>query len=301
MQSTVDRRRLPTELRSFRVWQGKRFQDLFWRTIAFLVVILGAAFVLIPFLWMVTTALKTEMETYAMPPRWLPDHWMWRNFPDSLRLLPFAQFYRNTAFITFGSMVGAVFSSAIVAFAFGRLRAPGKDLMFVIVLATMMLPGQVTLIPLYLLFNKIGWVNTYYPLIIPSYFGGGAFNIFLLRQFFMTIPSEMDDAAKMDGCGFFSIFWKLILPLSRPALATVAIFHFMWQWNDFFTPLIYLNDLQKFTVSLGLAFFRGSGMGSGRLDWMMAASVTALIPCLALFFVAQRLFIQGIVITGVKG
>ncbi|MGQ9555344.1 MAG: carbohydrate ABC transporter permease [Anaerolineae bacterium] len=299
--ATRGRVRTGQSLATLRWWQGKRFQDLFWRSLAFVVVLLGAAFVLIPFLWMVTTALKTEMETYAVPPRWIPSKWMWRNFPDALRLLPFGRFYRNTAFVTFGSMVGAVLSSSLVAFGFARLRAPGRDLLFVILLGTMMLPGQVTLIPLYLLFNKIGWVNTYYPLIIPAYFGGGAFNIFLLRQFFMTIPLEMDDAAKIDGCGFFETYWRLILPLARPAVATVAIFHFMYHWNDFFTPLIYLNDLPKFTVAVGLAFFRGSGMGSGRLDWLMAASVTALMPCLILFFLAQRLFIQGIVITGVKG
>jgi len=282
-------------------WQGRNFQDRLWRVVALILILFGAVVVLIPFLWMVTTALKSEMETYATPPKWIPDKWMWRNFPDALRMLPFGLFFRNSAIVTFGSMIGAVLSSSLVAYGFARLRAPERDLLFVILLGTLMLPGQVTLIPLYLLFNKIGWINTYYPLIIPAYFGGGAFNVFLLRQFFMTVPLEMDDAAKIDGCGFFGIYWRLILPLSRPALATVAIFHFMAHWNDFFTPLIYLNDLPKFTVSVGLAFFRGSGMGSGRLDWLMAASVTALMPCLILFFSAQRLFIQGIVITGVKG
>jgi len=290
---------VPTQ--GFHWWQSKQIQQRFWRIVALIIILIGAAVILVPFLWMLTTALKTETETYAIPPKWIPDRLMWNNFPDALRLLPFGTFFRNSAVITFGSMLGALLSSSIVAYAFARLRAPERDVLFIILLATLMLPGQVTLIPLYLLFNKMGWVNTYYPLILPAYFGGGAFNVFLLRQFFMTVPLEMDDAAKIDGCGFFSIYWRLILPLSKPALGTVASVHFMGHWNDFFTPLIYLNDVDKYTVSLGLAFFSGGGLSSGRLEWLMAASVVALLPCLILFFLAQRMFIQGIVITGVKG
>ena len=282
-------------------WQSKRLQQAFWRIVALAIVLAGAVVVLIPFLWMLSTSLKTEIETYAFPPKWVPSKLVWRNYPEVLTILPFGLFFRNTAIITFSCMFGQVLSASLVAYGFARMRAPGRDLLFVILLGTMMLPGQVTIIPLYLLFHKLGWVNTFKPLIVPSFFGGGAFSIFLLRQFFMGIPPEMDDAAKIDGCSRFGIYWRLVLPLSYPALATVAIFSFMGHWNDFFAPLIYLNDLEKFTVSLGLSFFQGGVMMTGRLDQLMAASVTALLPCLIVFFTAQRLFIQGIVITGVKG
>jgi ABC-type glycerol-3-phosphate transport system permease component len=278
---------------------GKRSQEYFWRGLALLLVLAGAIAVLIPFLWMVSTSLKPHMETFVF--RWLPSRLQWSNFPTALSGLPFGRFFRNTAFITLAAMTGELVSASAVAYGFARLRAPYKDLLFVILLSTLMLPSQVTMIPMYLLYNKLGWVNTYRPLIIPSYFGGGAFSIFLLRQFFLTIPLEMDDAAKIDGCGFFQTYWRLILPLARPALATIAIFSFMGNWNDFMGPLIYLNDWQKFTVALGLQFFQGSALGSGNIELLMAASLTALLPCLVLFFAAQRLFIQGIVITGVKG
>ncbi|MGQ9555952.1 MAG: carbohydrate ABC transporter permease, partial [Anaerolineae bacterium] len=282
-------------------WQSRRFQERSWRILAFVIILAGASVILIPFVYMVSTALKEHMETYAWPPVWIPRQLMWRNFPDALSMLPFAVFFRNTIVITFTSMVGVVLTSSIAAYGFARLRGRGRDFLFVVLLGTMMLPGQVTLIPVYILFSKIGWINTFYPLIVPAFFGGGAFNIFLLRQFFMTVPLEMDDAAKMDGCSWFGIYWRLILPLSRPALATVAIFHFMGTWNDFFGPLIYLNDVRKYTAAVGLAFFRGSSMGYARLDWLMAMSLLVMLPCLILFFLAQRLFVQGIVITGVKG
>ena len=280
---------------------GRRFQELFWRGIALVIVLAGAFFVLIPFVYMLSTSLKSQVETYASPPIWIPAELMWGNFPDALKMLPFGTFFRNTMFITFVSMFGSVATSSLVAYGFARLRSRFREPLFVVLLATMMLPGQVTLIPVYILFSMIGWINTFYPLIVPAFFGGGAFNIFLLRQFFMTVPLEMDDAAKIDGCNWFSIYWRLVMPMARPAVATVAIFHFMGTWNDFFGPLIYLNDVRKYTLAVGLAFFQYSGMSSGRLDWLMATSLLVLMPCLILFFVAQKMFIQGIVITGVKG
>jgi ABC-type glycerol-3-phosphate transport system permease component len=285
--------------RSRGVWRSKRFQEYFWRGVALTIVVLGAIAVLIPFMWMLSTALKSHMETFVF--KWIPAKLMFANFPKALTAMPFGRFFRNTAFVTFSAMFGEVLTASAVAYGFARLRAPGREVLFLILLGTLMLPGQVTMIPMYLLYNKLGWVNSYKPLIIPSYFGGGAFSIFLLRQFFMTIPLEMDDAAKMDGCGFFQTYWRLILPLARPALATIAIFSFMGNWNDFMGPLIYINEWPKFTVALGLQFFAGSSVGSGSMELMMAASLTALLPCLILFFAAQRLFIQGIVITGVKG
>jgi len=296
--SPADKRRPLARPRARTWWRGKRFQEYFWRGVALLVVLLGAIAVLTPFMWMVSTSLKSHMETYVF--KWIPAKPMFSNFPKALTALPFGRFFRNTSFITFAAMTGEVLSASAVAYGFARLRAPGREVLFLILLATLMLPGQVTMIPMYLLYNKLGWVNTYRPLIVPAYFGGGAFSIFLLRQFFMTIPLEMDDAAKIDGC-FFQTYWRLILPLARPALATIAIFSFMGNWNDFMGPLIYLNDWSKFTAALGLQFYSGSAQGSGNMELMMAASLSALLPCLILFFAAQSLFIQGIVITGVKG
>jgi ABC-type glycerol-3-phosphate transport system permease component len=281
--------------------RGRRFQEAAWRSIALVMVLAGACFVLIPFVYMLSTSLKSQTETYASPPIWIPAQLQFHNFPDALKMLPFPVFFRNTMFITFTSMLGSVGTSSLVAYGFARLRSRFREPLFVVLLGTMMLPGQVTLIPVYILFSRIGWINTFYPLIVPAFFGGGAFNIFLLRQFFMTVPLEMDDAAKIDGCNWFSIYWRLVLPLARPAVATVAIFHFMGSWNDFFGPLIYLNDVRKYTLAVGLSFFQGSSMGYARLEWLMAMSLLVLMPCLILFFAAQKLFIQGIVITGVKG
>jgi len=196
-------------------------------------------------------------------------------------------------------MVGTLLSSSIVAYGFARLRARGRDVLFMILLSTMMIPPQVTMIPVFALFKLLNWTDTFKPLIIPNFFGG-AFFIFLLRQFYMTIPIELDDAAKIDGCSYLSIFSRIILPLTKPALATVAIFSFMWSWNDFMDPLIYLNSRDKLTLTLALNRFTGMyGMTAWNL--LMAASLVVALPCFVLFFFAQRYFIQGIVVTGLKG
>ena len=201
--------------------------------------------------------------------------------------------------ITFATMVGTLLSSSIVAYGFARLRARGRDVLFMILLSTMMIPPQVTMIPVFALFKLLNWTDTFKPLIIPNFFGG-AFFIFLLRQFYMTIPIELDDAAKIDGCSYLGIFSRIILPLTKPALATVAIFSFMWSWNDFMDPLIYLNSRDKLTLTLALNRFTGMyGMTAWNL--LMAASLVVALPCFVLFFFAQRYFIQGIVVTGLKG
>jgi ABC-type glycerol-3-phosphate transport system permease component len=215
------------------------------------------------------------------------------------RDLPFARYYLNTAYISFLSTLGVVVSCSMVAYGFARLRFPGRDILFMVLLSTMMLPAQVTLIPRYLLFTKLGWVNSFKPLVIPYWFGTSAYNVFLLRQFFMTVPLEMDDAAKIDGCNPLGIYWRILLPMSLPALGAVAIMHFMWNWNYFLGPLIYINTYEKYTLSLGLMVYRSRLQLE--MDALMSAAVQALIPALALFFVAQRYFIQGIVISGIKG
>ena len=254
---------------------------------------------MLPLAWLVSSSLKQSGRIFVVPPQWIPNPIVWGNYAEVWRLIPFGLYIRNTAFVTGFSIVGGLASSAIVAFGFARLRFPGRDVLFLVLLATIMIPSQVTLIPTYVLFRIIGWLDSYYPLIVPAFFGGGAFNIFLLRQFFMKLPLELDDAARIDGCSTFGIFRRILLPQSRPALGVIAIFLFMAHWNDFFGPLIYLNSSSKYTLALGLNLFRGTQYTAWHL--LMAASTMTAIPCILLYFVAQRYFIQGIVFTGIKG
>lgn len=266
---------------------------------ALLLVTLGGALELFPLAWMLSTALKDKYAVMALPPEWIPQPILWENFYTALTFMPFDRFFLNTAFITALALIGHVASSAIIAFAFARLRAPGRGLLFGLVLSTMMLPGQVTLIPTYVLFSKLDWLDTFRPLIVPAYFGS-PFYIFLLRQYYMTIPLEMDEAARIDGASLLRVFWQIILPLSRAPLTTVAIFSFMWNWNNFFGPIIYINSYENWTLSIALKGFTGM-YGQTRWDLLMAASLMVLLPCVVLFFFTQRHFIQGIVISGVKG
>ncbi len=267
-------------------------------SLLFLVAVAGSVIFLIPFAWMVSTAGKAGDLIWKIPPVWIPPVYRWQNFVDSWRLLPFPTFYFNTLKITTLTVVGVLVSSSLAGFAFARLRFPGRNILFIIVLSTMMLPYHVTIIPQYMFFSKLGWVNTHLPLWVQWWFGD-AFSIFLLRQFFMTIPLEMDDAARIDGCNRFGVFLRIILPLSLPALAVVGIFEFTWSWNNFFSPLIYLNSMKLFPVALGLRqFIQRAG---NDLQFMMAQTVIFVIPVLIMFFIAQGKFIQGIVVTGVKG
>lgn len=221
------------------------------------------------------------------------------NYPKALTTMPFLTYTRNTLIITGVNMIGTVFSASLVAYSFAKLRWKGRDIWFIVMLATMMLPSQVTQIPLFVLYKKLGWLNTYYPLVVGSFFGGGAFNIFLLRQFFSTLPNELSEAAKVDGCSEMRIFLNIVLPLCKPALATIAIFSFMGSWNDFFGPLIYLTEPQKYTIALGLRAFQGySGV---QWNLLMAASVVTALPTLILFFCFQNYFVKGITLTGIKG
>jgi ABC-type glycerol-3-phosphate transport system permease component len=277
----------------------QRWQRALGKGLLLLFVLAGALVIMLPLLWMISTSLKQQHETYLMPPWRLPAVPQFGNYPQALTLMPFARYYLNTVTVVVPVLLCDVFINSLVAYGFARLRARGKNVLFVLVLSTMMLPAQVTLIPLYIIFAKLGWINSYRPLIVPSMFGN-AFFIFLLRQFFRTVPKELDDAARIDGCGYFSIFWRIILPLAKPALACVAIFSFMWTYNDFYGPVIFLNSNEKFTAALGLQTFlvkRGATMW----QLLMAASVVNMTPCVLLFGLAQRYFIQGIVFTGLKG
>lgn len=268
-------------------------------TVCLLLVSLGAIIELFPLAWMISTALKDQYAVMAIPPEWIPDPIHWENFREALTFMPFGRYFLNTAIITSLGMIGDMASAAIIAFAFARLRAPGRGLLFGLVLSTLMLPWQVTLIPTYVLFAKLHWVDTYMPLIVPTYFGA-AFYIFLLRQYYMTIPLELDEAARIDGASWLRVFWQIILPLSAAPLTTVAVFSFVTQWNEFVRPIIYISSYDKYTLSMALQGFTGM-YGTTRWDLLMAASLAALLPCILLFFFAQRYFIQGIVVSGVKG
>ena len=258
---------------------------------------------LIPFLWMISSSLKPNYQIFETPPRWIPNPPAWGNYREALTILPFDRYVLNTAIISLLTILGHLLSCTLIAYAFARLRAPGRNALFVVVLATMMLPYPVTMTPLYVLFNRLGWINTFLPLIVPSYFGGGAFFIFLLRQFFATIPRDLDEAAKLDGASSFRIFWNIILPLSGAALATVAIFSFLQHWNEFIGPLIFLNTEDKFTLSIGLRYFIDNPFESDepREAILMAASLIVALPSLILFFMAQKYFVRGIATTGLKG
>jgi len=268
-------------------------------TTVYFILAAGAFLIFIPFVWMISTSLKDEGSVFLFPPKWIPNPVQPENYVQAMTVLPFALFFRNTLITTLVPIVGALLSCSLVAFSFARLRWPGRDVLFLVVLATMMLPEQVTMIPQFIMYRHLNWIDTFLPLIVPPYFAVGAFNIFLLRQFFLTIPLEMDDAAKIDGSSIPGIYWRIVLPLSKPALAAISIFVFQGHWNDFLFPLIYLHSRNNFTLALGLRAFQGQ-YGT---DWnlLMAASLVVMAPLLLLFFFAQRYFIQGVVFSGVKG
>jgi ABC-type glycerol-3-phosphate transport system permease component len=268
------------------------------------VVITGSVFMLVPLAFMLSTSLKHEWEAFEIPPRWIPDELVWENYWRAIfQYFNFVQYGINTMTITVGVLVGRIISASLVAFGFARIRFFARDVLFLLVLSGLMVPHQVTIIPLYILFKELGWLNSYLPLIVPAWFGGGAFFIFLLRQFIMTISPELDDAARIDGCGWFGIYARIIMPQLTPALASVAIFSFLATWNDFFGPLIFLNSNKLFTLAIGLHFYTNAASSSSRPETtvIMAGSTLVMLPPLLLFFFAQRLFIQGVVVSGVKG
>ncbi|MCB0095862.1 MAG: carbohydrate ABC transporter permease [Caldilineaceae bacterium] len=281
-------------------WRRKsvRQQTTLW--LSTLLLIIGAFFMLLPVFWMLSASLKDEGDVFLVPIQWLPDPFRWSNYPEALTFQPFWSYFRNSVIVTGLSVVGAVLSASLVAYAFARLRAPGKNVLFAILLSTLMLPGEVTLVPIYLLFRNLGWLDTYRPLIVPSWFGGSAFYIFLLRQFFLTLPTELDDAAKIDGANLFSIYWRILLPLTKPALASVAIFSFFSQWNNFQAALIYLNTMEKYTLPIGLRLYLSS-FGQTHWNYLMAATLVSVVPPILIFFTSQRYFVEGAALTGVKG
>jgi len=261
-----------------------------------LLVIMALLF-LIPFAWLVSMSLKPNSQVFATSIIWLPHPVMWSNYAGALSQFPFLRYFTNTMIICTFVVIGSTASSAFVAYGFARVQWPGREVLFVVVLATLILPVQVTLIPQFLLFRGLGWVNTYLPLIVPTFFGN-AFFIFLFRQFYLGLPLELSDAARIDGCNDLRIFAQIILPLSRPVLATAAIFSFIGAWSDFLGPLIYLNDANKYTLSIGVQQVIGQAPNWTQL---MAIGVLMTLPILILFFFVQRTFIAGISFSGIKG
>ncbi len=263
------------------------------------VLITLSAFFLIPLFWMISTSLKSPDELMVWPPIWIPNPIRWDNYITAFERAQFGQYVVNTLLVTIPSVIGALISNTLIGYGFGKVRWPGRDAIFGIVLATLILPSFITFIPLYVTFRNIGWLNTYAPLIVPTFLGN-AFYIFLLRQFMMQLPDELLDAARVDGANEWRIFAQVVLPLCRPALAVVALFQFIGSWNDFFGPLIYVSDKAKLTIALGIANMQSS-FGPSNFAWIMAATFMSVAPIIVLFFFTQRTFIEGIKMTGIKG
>jgi multiple sugar transport system permease protein len=276
----------------------KRAMNFIKKTVAYLLLTIGALTMIIPFLWMLSTALKETGELFCYPPVWIPKPLVWENFIEVFDTLPFGIFFLNSLKVALLGTLGTLISCSSGAYAFARLRFPGKETLFTLVLLTMMIPGQVTMIPVFIVMRYLGWYDTHLPLWVPSFFGS-AFGIFLLRQFFSSLPAELDDAAKIDGCNYFQIFLKIYLPLSKPALATLGVLTFMGSWNNLLGPVIYLKNIEKFTLTIGLSFFQGQFTTNYTL--LMAGSLISILPILVVYIFAQKYFVQGIALTGIKG
>jgi len=292
-------RELPSQRTlNYRKW----FRNFRLKTILILIVIPGAILFLAPFFWMVSTSLKDPKMVFLMPPQWIPNPIHWDNYYRAMTRLPFEHYAFNTVEITVLCLIGHLITASMVAYGFARLRFPGRDVLFILLISTIMLPSQVTLIPTFLIFHALGWVDTFKPLIVPDWLGGVPFTVFLLRQFIATIPLELDEAAKIEGASYFDIYRLIILPLIKPALAAVSIFVFLWNWNDFFYAVIYINTQANWTLQLALNAIRRNknDVYFVEMEIIMAASIVVMLPCLIIFFAAQRFFIQGIVFTGVK-
>lgn len=282
-----------TGVRHARPW-GQRLNTA---TVYITLIALALVMVGIPIGWMVATALKERTQIFAYPPIYLPHPIRWQNIPDVFKAMPFLRFSLNSLFLAVMNIIGRVLSCSIVAFAFARLRFPGRNGLFVLLISTLMIPHQIVLIPQYVLFEKLGWVGTYLPLIVPSFLGHPFF-IFLMRQYIMTIPRELDEAARIDGASTWDIFLRIILPLCKAPLVVIAVLTFLWSWNDFLNPLIYLTKFDDFTIQLGLNMLKQRY----NVQWnlIMAGALVAVTPCIVVYFLAQKYLIGGIASVGLK-
>lgn len=269
------------------------------KILIYLFLAFGCVVCLLPFYWMLRSSLMSLDQIFVSPPIWIPPTLHFANYVDALTMFPFDVYFVNTLTVVLLSVLGVVLTSSLCAYSFARLSWPGRDRWFALILTSLMLPGAATLIPTFLGWREVGAINTLVPLIIPSWFGGGAFNIFLLRQFMKTIPQELDEAALIDGAGVFRIYTTILLPLIKPALIVVALFAFLYQWNDFLNPIIYLNSEKLYTLAIGLQQFKGQF--NAQWNYMMAASTVVILPTIAVFLVGQKYFIEGIALTGLKG
>lgn len=276
-----------------------RHREIAVKVATYIALIVGACLMLVPFFWMVITSLKEPGSVFSYPIRWLPNPVRWDNYLYITVKWPFLKYMFNSAFIAVFTIIGSLMSCSVVAYAFARMRNRFNRPLFLLMLSTMMLPGQVVVIPIFILFKNLGLIDSFAALIIPAFFGN-AFYIFMLRQFFLTIPSELEDAARIDGCGTRGVFWHIILPMSKPALVAVAIFAFIAAWNDFYGPLIFLSSEKNRTAALALAIFYSSWDHGHRMHWAMAAATLTVLPTLLVFYYAQRYFVQGIVFRGVE-
>lgn len=279
-------------------WSAMRAKAWFEKGLIYLVLAAGGIFSLLPLVWLIRSSLMNMGQIFELPPVWIPNPVQFSNYGEALTILPFGRYFVNTSIIVVFSVLGVVVTSSISAYSFARMTWKGRNLVFGLLLSSMMLPYAVTLIPTFIGWSKVGLTNSFIPLIAPAWFGGGAFNIFLLRQFYLSIPRDLDEAAYVDGAGHLRIFWSIILPLTKPALIVVGLFSFLAAWNDFLGPLVYLNDETQYTLALGLQQFKG--MYSAEWHLMMAAATVVLLPAIIVFFIGQRYFIEGITLTGIK-
>jgi len=277
----------------------KKNSKVISKIIIYLILLVASVSFLLPFIWLVRSSFMDIGQIFILPPEWIPRPFRWQNYPEALTAVPFGRYALNTITILIFVEAGVIITSTMSAFAFSRLRWKGRDKIFSVLLTSLMVPYVVTLIPTFLLWKALGGINTFLPLTVPAWFGGGMFNVFLLRQFFLTIPYELDEAAYLDGATPLQVLWKVIIPLSKPAILTVAIFTFMSVWNDLLGPIVYLNDPDKYTLAVGLATF--VGMYTGQWNYLMAASTVMILPPIILFFIGQKFFVQGITLTGLKG
>jgi len=276
------------------VWERR-----LWKGLILTILLIGAFIMSLPFVWLVSSSFKLEEKIFIFPPEWIPDPFRPQNYVEALLYKPFGLYFFNTMRIVTLNLIAILLSASFCGYGFARIRFPGRDFWFSMVLATLMVPYFVLMVPQFIMFSRLGWVDTFHPLTIPFFFGGGAFNIFLFRQFFRSLPEELADAGRIDGCTEFGIYWRIMMPLCKPALATVAVFTFLAAWNDYIGPLLYLRSDYNFTVAIGLATFRGVM----RTEWnlLMAASTAMILPVILLFFFAQRYFVDGLVLSGLKG
>ena len=281
----------------------KYFESIIKKSLLYLL-LFGFVLVFVgPFLWMVSSSLKTDARIFIYPPQWIPRDPQWGNYVEMFQAMPFARYFYNSSEISILATIGTLLSCSLAAYGFARLRFPGRDIIFFILISTMMIPYEVTMIPVFLIMKTIGWLNSPLPLIVPHYLAA-PFGTFLLRQYFLTIPQEIEDAAFIDGASRFRIYWSFFLPLAKPALATLAVLTFMSSWGELLGPVIYLSNRENMTLTVGLVSFIQGGagdMGLTRWNLLMAGSIISLLPILILFAVAQKYFVQGITMTGIKG